>query len=286
MLPLPRAPRFLIGLRTLDGPRRLGVAAGVLLAIAVYVSRGRMHVVWQRAAAAGLAATMVLGSRCRWNADGPFAACPGAAVAFALRYRDEPRLRTAVWMGLAAGGACSIKASSVRALAIGRSLSCGAGRSVHRDPSSGGDGVAVYGGGGAAVALLCGSSRTPTTNRAATHGGAFRKVLDTLDRDKLARPRPDHVRRALRRAPPRRNSRLPDQEREQHDHPQHQEPDHDGQCPVASLFRRGGARRSARTNVIRASASATSTSLSRSHSVSRTLRKAPHGSRRCRESWW
>ena len=40
------------------------------------------------------------------------------AVAFALRYRDDPRLRNAVWMGLAAGGAVSIKALSVPAVVI------------------------------------------------------------------------------------------------------------------------------------------------------------------------
>ncbi len=52
------------------------------------------------------------------NADGPSLALSVLAVALALRYRDDPRLRTAVWMGLAAGGAVSIKALSVPAVLI------------------------------------------------------------------------------------------------------------------------------------------------------------------------
>ena len=52
------------------------------------------------------------------NADGPSLALSVLAVVFALRYRDDPRLRNAVWMGLAAGGAVSIKALSVPALII------------------------------------------------------------------------------------------------------------------------------------------------------------------------
>ena len=52
------------------------------------------------------------------NADGPSLALSVLAVAFALRYRGDPRLRTAVWMGLAAGAAVSIKALSVPALVI------------------------------------------------------------------------------------------------------------------------------------------------------------------------
>ena len=43
------------------------------------------------------------------NADGPSLALSVLAVAFALRYRDEPRLRTAVWVGLAAAWRVSIK---------------------------------------------------------------------------------------------------------------------------------------------------------------------------------
>ena len=52
------------------------------------------------------------------NADGPSLALSVLAVAFALRYRDDPRLRNAVWVGLAAGGAVSIKALSVPAVVI------------------------------------------------------------------------------------------------------------------------------------------------------------------------
>ena len=52
------------------------------------------------------------------NADGPSLALSVLAVAFALRYRDDPRLRNTVWVGLAAGGAVSIKALSVPAVVI------------------------------------------------------------------------------------------------------------------------------------------------------------------------
>ncbi len=129
------------------------------------------------------------------NADGPSLALSVLAVAFALRYRDDPGLRNAVWMGLAAGGAVSIKALSVPAAGDRRAdralLSHWPRRTGVRDAAvAAGIAVAVY-----VVAALpfgiagCGTSRTCTTRtRAArrTHAGAVRKILDTLwDRDKL-----------------------------------------------------------------------------------------------------
>src|SRR6188508_1724990 len=97
----------LVGLRTLDAPRLLSVAAGVLLAIAVYACARHVTTRGNALLAAGLVTTSgsVLWVTVPVNADGPSLALSVLAVAFALRYRDDPRLRNAVWMGLAAGGA-------------------------------------------------------------------------------------------------------------------------------------------------------------------------------------
>ena len=128
------------------------------------------------------------------NADGPSLALSVLAVAFALRYRDDPRLRNAVWMGLAAGGAVSIKALSVPALVIAGLivlLSNPELRTGVRDAAvAAGIAVGVY----VVAALPFGIadvweqsySYHQDARRIATHTGAFRKLLDTLwDRDKL-----------------------------------------------------------------------------------------------------
>ncbi len=110
----------LVGFRTMDAPRVLAVAAGVLLTVAVYSCARRITTRANALLAAGLVTTSgsILWVTVPVNADGPSLALSVLAVAFALRYRDEPRLRTAVWMGLAAGGAVSIKALSVPAVVI------------------------------------------------------------------------------------------------------------------------------------------------------------------------
>ena len=160
----------LVGLRTLDAPRLLGVAAGVLLAIAVYACARHVTSRGNALLAAGLVTTSgsVLWVTVPVNADGPSLALSVLAVAFALRYRDEPRLRTAVWMGLAAGGAVSIKALSVPALVIAGLIVLLSNSelrraSVTRPPPRGSRWRCTWWRRCRSGSPTCGSSRTPTT---------------------------------------------------------------------------------------------------------------------------
>jgi hypothetical protein len=186
----------LVGLRTLDAPRLLSVAAGVLLAIAVYACARQVTTRGNALLAAGLVTTSgsILWVTVPVNADGPSLALSVLAVALALRYRHEPRLRTAVWMGLAAGGAVSIKALSVPAVVIAGLIvllsNSELRRGVRDAAVSAGVAVAVY----VVTALPFGIadvfdqsySYHQDARRAESHGGALRKLLDTLwDRDKL-----------------------------------------------------------------------------------------------------
>jgi 4-amino-4-deoxy-L-arabinose transferase-like glycosyltransferase len=186
----------LVGLRTLDAPRLLSVAAGVLLTIAVYACARHVTTRGNALLAAGLVTTSgsILWVTVPVNADGPSLALSVLAVAFALRYRDDPRLRTAVWVGLAAGGAVSIKALSVPAVVIAGLivlLSQWPRRTGVRDAAvAAGIAVAVY----VVTALPFGISDVwdqsysyhQDARRVNTHTGALHKVLDTLwDRDKL-----------------------------------------------------------------------------------------------------
>jgi hypothetical protein len=186
----------LVGLRTMDAPRLLSLAAGVLLVVAVYACARHVTTRGNALLAAGLVTTSgsILWVTVPVNADGPALALSVLAVAFALRYRDDPRLLTAVWMGLAAGGAVSIKALSVPALVIAGLivlLSQWPRWTGVRDAAvAAGIAVAVY----VVAALPFGIadvweqsySYHQDARRAASHGGAFRKILDTLwDRDKL-----------------------------------------------------------------------------------------------------
>ncbi len=110
----------LVGFRTMDGPRILSVAAGVVVTIAVYSCARRLTTRANALLAAGLVTTSgsILWVTVPVNADGPSLALSVLAVAIALRYRDDPHLRTAVGMGIAAGAAVSIKALSVPAVVI------------------------------------------------------------------------------------------------------------------------------------------------------------------------
>jgi 4-amino-4-deoxy-L-arabinose transferase-like glycosyltransferase len=186
----------LVGFRTMDAPRLLAVGSGVLLTIAVYACARRLTTRGNALLAAGLVTTSgsILWVTVPVNADGPSLAFSVLAVALALRYRDDPRLRTAVWMGLAAGAAVSIKALSVPAVVIAGLivlLSHWPRRAGVRDVAvSAGIALAVY----VVTALPFGISDVwaqsytyhQDSRRVATHTGALRKVLDTLwDRDKL-----------------------------------------------------------------------------------------------------
>ncbi len=186
----------LVGFRTMDAPRLLSVAAGVLLTIAVYACARRLTTRGNALLAAGLVTTAgsILWVTVPVNADGPSLALSVLAVAFALRYRDDPRLHTAVWMGLAAGAAVSIKALSVPAVVIAGLvvlLSNPDRRTGVRDAAvSAVIALGVY----VVSALPFGISDVwaqsytyhQDARRAESHTGAFRKIVDTLwDRDKL-----------------------------------------------------------------------------------------------------
>jgi hypothetical protein len=110
----------LLGFRTLDAPRLLSLASGVLVTIAVYSCGRRVTTRANALLAAGLVTTSgsVLWVTGPVNADGLSMALSVLAVALALRSFDhvEPRLWDAVWVGLAGGAAVAIKATSVPAV--------------------------------------------------------------------------------------------------------------------------------------------------------------------------
>jgi hypothetical protein len=111
----------LVGFRTLDAPRLLSVAAGVLVTIATYSCARRVTSRGNALLAAGLLTTSgsVLWVTGPVNADGPSMALSVLAIALALRTVGRgPRTLDAVWVGLAGGAAASIKALSVPALVV------------------------------------------------------------------------------------------------------------------------------------------------------------------------
>ena len=92
----------------MDAPRLLGVAAGVLLTVAVYSCARRVTTRGNALLAAGLVTTSgsILWVTVPVNADGPSLALSVLAVAFALRYRDDPRLRTRCGWGWPPAARC------------------------------------------------------------------------------------------------------------------------------------------------------------------------------------
>jgi 4-amino-4-deoxy-L-arabinose transferase-like glycosyltransferase len=186
----------LVGFRTLDAPRLLSVASGVVLAVAVYACARHVTTRPNALLAAGLVTTSgsILWVTVPVNADGPSLALSVLAIALALRYRDDPRMLNAVWLGLAAGGAVSIKALAVPAVVIAGLIVLLANwprRTGVRDAAvAAGVAVAVY----VVAALPFGIgdvwqqsySYHQTAKRIASHAGAFHNLVDTLwDRDKL-----------------------------------------------------------------------------------------------------
>ncbi|MGH9036306.1 MAG: hypothetical protein ACRD0O_11130, partial [Acidimicrobiia bacterium] len=108
----------LVGLRTLNGPRLLALAAGAVLVAAVWTAArgagcGRVP--------AGVGAALVATSgSVLWvtgplTSDGPALALATTAVALALAWRRAPALRTAVLCGVAMGAALSVKSLLVPA---------------------------------------------------------------------------------------------------------------------------------------------------------------------------
>jgi 4-amino-4-deoxy-L-arabinose transferase-like glycosyltransferase len=138
----------LVGLRTLDAPRLLGVAAGVLVTIAAYSCARRVTSRGHALLAAGLVTTSgsVLWVTGPVNADGPSLALSVLAVALALRTLDRagPRALDAVWVGLAGGAAASIKALSVPAVVIAGTVLLLTSRRLREPALAAGVAVAVY----------------------------------------------------------------------------------------------------------------------------------------------
>jgi hypothetical protein len=105
----------ILGLRTLDAPRLLGVVSGVVLTLVVYLIARELTDRRGALLAAGLAT--VSGSML-WvtgpiASDGPALAASAVAVFLAVRYRRAPAARLAVGMGLALGVALSVKLTAL-----------------------------------------------------------------------------------------------------------------------------------------------------------------------------
>jgi 4-amino-4-deoxy-L-arabinose transferase-like glycosyltransferase len=180
----------LVGLRTMDSPRVLSVVSGIVVTIAVYAIARRATARGRALFAAGLVTTAgsVLWVTVPVNADGPSLALSVLAVAFAMRYRDDPRVRNAVWVGLAAGGAVSIKALSVPAVLIAGLIVLCSHRRVRDTAVAAGTALVVY----VVAALPWGITRVwdqsmayhQEARRVNTHSEAASKIWNTLvDRD-------------------------------------------------------------------------------------------------------
>ena len=107
----------LLGMRTMSSTRVVTVVAGVVMVLAVYLAGRELGTRGAALLAAGLTAASgtVLWVTAPVAADGPAVAFATLAVALALRYRRSPTLGRAVLVGLAMGGALSIKALVVAA---------------------------------------------------------------------------------------------------------------------------------------------------------------------------
>jgi hypothetical protein len=109
-LPLVRLAD-LIGLQTLNAPRLLAVASGVVLVLGVYACGREVGDRTGALLAAGLTATAgsVLWVTGPLASDGPALAFSVLALWQALRYRRSPGLGRAAIIGIAAGAALSVK---------------------------------------------------------------------------------------------------------------------------------------------------------------------------------
>ncbi len=101
----------LVGLRTMDGPRVLTVAAGAVAAIATYAIARHLTGRWAAFVAGALVATSgsVLYVTGPLAGDGPALALALTAVALACTYRARPSVGRAVLIGLAMGAALCVK---------------------------------------------------------------------------------------------------------------------------------------------------------------------------------
>ncbi len=101
----------LVGLRTMDGPRVLTVAAGAVAAVATYAIARHLTGRWPAVLAGALVATSgsILYVTGPLAGDGPALALALTAVALACRYRTRPTAARAVLIGLAMGAALCVK---------------------------------------------------------------------------------------------------------------------------------------------------------------------------------
>jgi 4-amino-4-deoxy-L-arabinose transferase-like glycosyltransferase len=107
-----------VGLRTLDAPRLLGVSSGVVVTLAVYLLARELTDRWGALLAAGLAT--VSGSML-WvtgpiASDGPALAASAMALCLAVRYRRNPSVRLALGVGVAVGIALAAKLTALPVL--------------------------------------------------------------------------------------------------------------------------------------------------------------------------
>jgi hypothetical protein len=109
----------LVGFRTLDAPRLLGVASGITIVVATYLAGLAISDRGGALMAAGLTSVCasVLWVTGGLASDGPALAFAAVAVMLALRWRDDLTSRRAVAIGLAVGAALSIKALVLGVLA-------------------------------------------------------------------------------------------------------------------------------------------------------------------------
>jgi 4-amino-4-deoxy-L-arabinose transferase-like glycosyltransferase len=182
----------LLGFRTLDAPRLLPVAAGVLVTIATYACARHITTRGNAWLAAVIVTTSgsILWVTAPVNADGPSLALAVLAVAFALRYRERPRPLDAVWVGLAAGGALSIKVLTIPAVVIAGLIVLVSHRRVRDAFTAAGVAAVVY----LVTALPWGIASVwdqsvayhQEARQVNTHAQAVRKIVTTLwDRDLL-----------------------------------------------------------------------------------------------------
>ena len=110
----------LLGLRSINSPRILGLLAGVGAVVLTYLVALRLR---DRTAALLAGALVATSGALAWvtgplAADGPAIAFAVAAVLFSLWLRDDPNVRNAVLVGLATGAVLSTKSLEAPVLVI------------------------------------------------------------------------------------------------------------------------------------------------------------------------
>lgn len=110
----------LVGFRTINSPRVLAVASGVVAAAIVYLIAVRLR---DRAAGLLAGALVATSGALAWvtgplAADGPALAFAAATVLFSLWLRDDPSTRNAVLVGLTTGAVLSTKSLEAPVLVV------------------------------------------------------------------------------------------------------------------------------------------------------------------------